>query len=31
MFDKLGTEVLARRERAQPNMIDDIVTKLVDS
>ena len=31
MFDKLGTEVLARREQAQPNVIDDIVTKLVDS
>ena len=31
MFDKLGTEVVARREQAQPNMVDDIVTKLVDS
>ena len=31
MFDKLGTEVVERRGRAQPNMVDDIVSKLVDN
>jgi AcrR family transcriptional regulator len=31
MFDKLGSEVVERRERAQPNVIDDIVSKLVDN
>jgi AcrR family transcriptional regulator len=31
MFDKLGTEVVERREQAEPNLIDDIVSKLVDN
>jgi AcrR family transcriptional regulator len=31
VFDKLGEEVGERRERAQPNDVDDIVTKLVDN
>jgi AcrR family transcriptional regulator len=31
MFDKLGTEVVERRERAQPNVVEDIVAKLVDN
>jgi AcrR family transcriptional regulator len=31
MFDKLGAEVIERREQAQPNHLDDIVTKLVDN
>jgi AcrR family transcriptional regulator len=31
MFDKLGIEVIERRERARPNELEDIVTKLVDN
>jgi AcrR family transcriptional regulator len=31
MFDRLGVEVVQRRALASPNMIDDIVTKLVDN
>jgi len=31
MFAKLGTEVVERRGRVQPNVVDDIVSNLVDN
>jgi AcrR family transcriptional regulator len=31
MFDRLGTEVVERRKLARPNVVEDIVSKLVDN